>query len=315
MKTLKTRLILAGVTAVLAVSPVLAAARAPVEIRTTSPQGNAMAGEVILPEGAGPRPVVLLISGTGRQSRDFESFGGRYRPHRDIAEALLARDIGVIRFDERNTGASTGDHKTARSADLQNDIASILDAAGKVPDVDPKRIYLFGHSEGAVLAERLSIERKDIAGIVLIGAPGKSGRLMTLDQNRVITPRTPGMSDADFEKAVEEAQAKEVEFLKTRPSLNDLLELDALGLGRQVKVPVLILEGAEDWQVQPPQGEMLAKAMTEAGNKKVTYRKLPRVGHLMTDNPPGVTDYDKLTNYAVAPAVLEAVTTWLSARP
>lgn len=317
MTTLKAGLAMAAALTLLTAAPalaasVLAAPRAPVELRTTSPQGNVMAGEVILPDGPGPHPVVLLISGTGRQSRDFESFDGRYHPHRDLTNALLAQNIGVVRFDERNTGASTGDHRTARSADLKNDAASILDTAKAVPGVG--KIFIFGHSEGAVFAQQLAVERDDIAGIVVAGAPAKSGREMMRDQVPVETPRAPGMSDADFAKAVEAAYAKEIAFQMTRPSLADLLDLDALGLAREVKVPALIVEAAEDWQVRPPQGEMLAKAMREGGGKDVTYRRLADVGHLLTPNPPGVTDYARLTDYAVAPSVLETVTTWVAAR-
>ncbi len=299
--------------ALLAVSAPATHADQQIELRTRAPQGHTMAGEVLLPDGDGPHPVVLLISGTGRQTRDFEAFEGRYHPHRDIAAALLHEGIGVVRFDERNTGASGGDHRTARSADLRADISAILDAAKAQPGVDPKRIYIFGHSEGSVFAQQLSIERSDIAGLILVGAPAKSGREMTRDQVRIETPRPAGMGDPEFETVLAKAYDEEIAFMQSRPSLADLLDLNALALGRRVKAPVLILEAAEDWQVRPPQGEQLAAAIREGG-AQVVYRRLERVGHLMTDNPPGVTDYTKLQDYAVSPAVLSALVTWVKAQ-
>jgi len=281
------------------------------ELTAHSSQGHEMAGEVLLPPGEGPVPVVMLISGTGRQQRDFAVMEGRYHPHRDLAERLLAEGIGVIRFDERNTGRSTGDHRTARSLDLQEDVRLILARAAQEVRVDRKRIYLFGHSEGAVFAMRLAASEPLVAGIAIAGAPFKSGRAMMRDQARIETPRAPDMSDAAWEAAVAEHYAAEIAFQETRPSLADLLDFDGAATAAAVTKPVLILEGEEDWQVRPPQGRQLAQAMRDAGNRDVAYYGLPHVGHLLTRNPPGVSDYHALADLSLAPEVLDALAGWV----
>jgi len=257
---------------------------------------------------------VLLISGTGRQSRDFEGFKGAYHPHRDIARALLQAGIGVIRFDERSTGASTGDHRAARSADLREDAHLIFAEASKVAGVDKRRMYIFGHSEGAIFAMQLAAEEPLVAGIAVAGTPFKSGREMTWDQVQVETARPEGMTDQQFASYLEAAYQKEAAFVLSRPSLADLFDYNGSVVASKVQCPSLILEGMEDWQVRPPQGRQVAKAMREAGNRQVTYVAMKNVGHLLTFNPKGLRDYDHLRSYAVDHRVTSTLIKWVKAQ-
>jgi pimeloyl-ACP methyl ester carboxylesterase len=281
------------------------------EIQLQSPQGHRMAGEVLLPPRKKPVPVVMLISGTGRQSRDFEGFHGRYRPHRDFAEALLSAGIGVIRFDERNSGASTGDHRTARSADLRQDAQLIFDRAADVPGVNRKHMYIFGGSEGAIFAMQLAAIDPLVAGIAVAGTPFKSGRQMMRDQIPIETPRPADMTEAEWRALVDRKYAEEIAFQETRPSLADLLDYDGAATARAVSKPALVIEAMEDWQVTPPQGRQVADAMRAAGNRHVTYVQLAEVGHLLTRNPHGVTDYEKLDSLAVDPKASRTLVDWV----
>ena len=285
----------------------------PVEIRVQSPQGHLMAGEILLPARPEPVPAVLLISGSGRQSRDFAAFGGRYRPHHDLAKALLAAGIAVIRFDERNTGASGGDHRRASAQDLQSDVQLILHRAAEDSRLDRRRLFLFGHSEGAVFAMRLAASDPLVRGIAIAGAPYLSGRALTRQQVEVEVRRKPGQPLADWKAAVDAAYAKEIAYQESRPSLRAMLDYDGRAVAARVGKPALVLEGAEDWQIRPPQGLQLAAAMRGAGNRKVTYRLLTGVGHLLTRNPHGVTDYDKLEDLSVSPQVSDALVDWVRA--
>lgn len=281
------------------------------ELRVEAPAGHQLAGEVLLPKGRASVPLVMLISGSGRQSRDFDMLGGAHRPHRDIARALLAAGIGVIRFDERSTGASTGDHRAAHSADLRNDARLIFRAASRIARVDRTRMYIFGHSEGAVFAMQLAAEEALVAGIAISGAPFKSGREMTMDQVRVQTPRRAEMDDTTYAQHVQRAFDEKLQYVLSRPALADLLDYDGAATAARVRRPALIFEGQEDWQVRPPQGQQIAEAMRRAGNRHVRFLSLPNLGHLLTPNPAGVTDYDQLRDYAVDRRVTAALVGWV----
>ncbi|MGK6325337.1 hypothetical protein ACMGDM_19900 [Sphingomonas sp. DT-51] len=96
--------------------------------------------------------------------------------------------------------------------------------------------------------------------------------------------------------------------MPSRPSLADLFDYDGATIAGSVRRPTLVLEGLEDWQVRSPQGLQVAEAMRRASNEHVTYKPLPGVVHLLTPNPAGVTDFERLTNYTVDRRVTEALT-------
>jgi len=75
-----------------------------------------------IPEGAGPFPAAVLISGSGPQTRDEEVFG--HKVFLVLADALNRRGIAVLRYDKRGTGASSGDDATATFTDVAADAES-----------------------------------------------------------------------------------------------------------------------------------------------------------------------------------------------
>ena len=66
-----------------------------------------LAGELTQPEGDGPHPAVVLISGSGAQDRDSNVFG--FRMFAALADHLADSGVASLRFDDRGVGGSTGD--------------------------------------------------------------------------------------------------------------------------------------------------------------------------------------------------------------
>lgn len=142
-------------------------------------------GTLTLPQGAGPHPVAVLISGSGPQNRDAETFG--HRPFAVWADYLTRRGIAVLRYDDRGVGKSTGDRSTANSADYADDVLSAVNFLKTQPDIDPKRIGLIGHSEGGSIAPIAAANRpEDVAFLVLLAGPGLRGDKLLLEQNRLL---------------------------------------------------------------------------------------------------------------------------------
>src|SRR5262249_10347804 len=78
------------------------------EISFANKNGSAkFSGTLTIPEGAGPFPAALLISGSGPQNRD--EFLAGHRPFYVLADYLSRRGIVVLRYDKRGIGKSTGD--------------------------------------------------------------------------------------------------------------------------------------------------------------------------------------------------------------
>src|SRR5688572_29765981 len=123
-------------------------------VRIPTRSGHVLAGTLTIPQGRrGRLPVVITISGSGPQDRD-ESLPivPGFRPFRQIADTLGRRGVAVLRLDDRGTGESTGDFAKSSSADFADDVRATIAWLRARRDVNPARIALLGHSEGAMIA-------------------------------------------------------------------------------------------------------------------------------------------------------------------
>ncbi len=77
-----------------------------------------------MPEGAGPFPAVVLITGSGPQDRDETLL--EHKPFLVIADHLTRRGIAVLRVDDRGVGKSTGDYAGATTADFATDVEAAI---------------------------------------------------------------------------------------------------------------------------------------------------------------------------------------------
>lgn len=125
---------------------------------TIPTNGYSLAGTLLLPRCAErPMPAAILITGSGRQTRDsnirnpgLES----YRPFKQLAEPLASRCIAVLRVDDRGVGGSTGAETlpTATTSSFADDTRAQIAYLRARRDIDPRRIALIGHSEGGSIA-------------------------------------------------------------------------------------------------------------------------------------------------------------------
>src|SRR5690606_17828723 len=90
----------------------------------TPTEGVRLAGTLTVPEGGGPFPAVLLITGSGAQDRDETVLG--HKPFLVLADALSRRGVAVLRVDDRGVGGSTGPLDDATTADFAGDAAAAL---------------------------------------------------------------------------------------------------------------------------------------------------------------------------------------------
>lgn len=135
--------------------------------------GIELAGTLTLPEGAGPFPAVVLISGSGPQDRDSSLFG--HRPFLVLADHLSRRGIAVLRSDDRGVAGSGGDFSSATSADFASDALAAATLLSQRPEVDPGRIGLIGHSEGGIIAPMSAARSPLPSYLVLLAGPALTG--------------------------------------------------------------------------------------------------------------------------------------------
>ena len=79
-----------------------------------------LAGTLTLPPGDGPFPAVVLVAGSGPNTRDEPIFGRQI--FLVLADHLTRQGIAVLRYDKRGTGESTGNYAKATTLDFAADV-------------------------------------------------------------------------------------------------------------------------------------------------------------------------------------------------
>ena len=127
-----------------------------------------LTGEVTFPEGDGPHPAVVLISGSGEQDRDSDL--GGFRLFAVLADHLAEAGVASLRFDDRGVGGSTGKNLQATLKDRAGDVEAAIDVLRSRSDIAADNIGLVGHSEGGIVAPVVA-NRTSVAFVVLLAAP------------------------------------------------------------------------------------------------------------------------------------------------
>jgi len=136
----------------------------------TFPSGDlTLAGTLTIPEGPGPHPAAVMITGSGAQNRDEELFG--FKPFAIIADHLTRHGIAVLRYDDRGVGGSGGSVANSTTEDFADDVLAAVRLLRSRPDIASDHIGVIGHSEGGVVAPLAVVRDPGIAFQVLIAPP------------------------------------------------------------------------------------------------------------------------------------------------
>ena len=277
--------------------------------------------------GPAKLPAVVLIGGSGPADRDGTVAGIPVLGH--IAKALVDAGFMVIRYDKRGIGQSGGRAETATLSDYADDARAVVTYLRKSrKDADPKRIAVLGHSEGAWIALHLTTVEKDIAALVAVaGASGTGGALVLEQQQHLldvmkVTPEEK-KDKAALQSRINAAATgqgtwddvpKELRAQADTPWFASFLAFDPAKVMRDVRQPLLIVQGELDTQVPPYHADALA-ALALARKRKVVAEvvKIPGVNHLLVPASSGeVSEYGTLADKQVSSRATTAVAEWLT---
>src|SRR5215471_1627494 len=147
-------------------------------------QNVTLAATFTIPQGTGPFPAVLLITGSGPQDRDETLLG--HKPFLILSDYLTGHGIAVLRADDRGTGKSTGVFSTATSADFATDVEAGVAYLKTRSEVNPQKIGLVGHSEGAMIAPMVAARDNNVAFIVMMAGTAVPGDQVLVAQMEAI---------------------------------------------------------------------------------------------------------------------------------
>jgi pimeloyl-ACP methyl ester carboxylesterase len=278
------------------------------------------------PTSAAPRlPAVVLVAGSGSSDRDGIFSGIPILG--DMAGALADAGFIVVRYDRRGIGQSGGRSEAATLTDYADDARAAVKALADRKDVDPKRIALVGHGDGGLVAMIAAGKDKRVAAVAFISTPGMPGSDLVLAQQRRLLDRmtlTPEERQSKIDAQMQINQAvmtgKDLDKLPAglrhsvdNPEFQSILTADPAKLMKEVRQPVLIVQGLLDAQVDAQNADLLAALARQRKKAPPTELvKVPGVNHLLAAAKTGeIDEYASLPDKHVATPVKEAIVTWL----
>jgi uncharacterized protein len=164
-----------------------------------------LAGTLTLPEGDGPFPALILLSGSGQQDRDEAlAIVPGYRPFAEIADTLTRQGVAMLRYDDRGVGGSSaGDLATVSSADFAGDAEAALRFLLGRADIDSQQIGFLGHSEGGILAAMIAARNSDVAFVISMAGTAVNGYETVIKQVERLS-LAAGASSAEAAAAAEQ---------------------------------------------------------------------------------------------------------------
>lgn len=259
-----------------------------------------LGGTLSMPKGPGPFPAVVLVHGSGPHDRDA-TFGPN-APFKDLAEGLASRGVASLRYDKRTWkhGATIGTEVTLDQEVIDDAIAAVALLRAR-PEIDRARVFVVGHSLGALLAPEIA-SRAKAAGAVLLAPPGRPMATIVVEQLRYL--EAPATKVAEIEQAFARKQDDERILGAPFRYWREVDSKDAAAAAKALGKPVLVLRGDRDYQV------------VEADLAKYRVAGL-RVETLAADNhlfmpgsgKPSPAEYQVAGH--VDPKVVERVTEWV----
>lgn len=317
-------------------------------VRFHNPAANiSLAGTLTLPQGAGPFPAAILISGSGPQDRDESLFG--HKPFAVLADYLSRNGIAVLRFDDRGVGESGGDFTHATNLDFASDVRAAVDFLAARREINTRAIGLIGHSHGGIVGPIVAVNNPSIAYLVLLAAPATSMTELLLALRR-LTGAMQGQAEASL-RATEPVLARVYAAVGNAPDrataqaeisalltpqllqqlgasetqksamvdqlgsdwLRDLLRYDPIATLGAINIPILALNGSLDNQV-PASTNLAAIRRATSNSRDVTVQQLPGLNHMFqTAHSGAIAEYTEVSE-TFAPTALRLIGDWINMR-
>jgi len=261
-----------------------------------------LVGTLVMPKGPGRHPAVVFIHGSGGATRAYFS---------SLPYLLANAGVAGLIYDKRGSGGSTGDRRAATMENLADDALAGVRLLASRPDIDPRQIGVYGHSQGGWQAPLAAVRSAGaVAFVIMVSGPAKSFELQTNDEvaNNM---RAAGFSDADVREALahhklywqvvrnqapwsalEESTRRVAQrpwgrFVWQRKTEAEVREgevkkkdYDPGPVLAKLTVPTLAVYGENDLSVNGAENaKILEKALEGAGNKDFEVRLFPDADH------------------------------------
>jgi len=300
------------------------------EIRFMS-DGLKLGGKLALPDGTPPWPAVLLIPGSGPVDRNENAGRMKINAFYEIAASLAEHGFASLRYDKRGVGASQGEWISTGFDEGVGDAVEALRFLRARSRVVADRVFVLGHSEGAVISTRMAAEDPSLAGVVLVAGSAKSGEATRRWQAVQVAQGMTGLNGwliRALHIDVVKAQQKALDKIKASKKdwyrqqliakvnakwFREFLAYDpAVDLAR-ITIPLLAITGSKDIQVDPADLERMGSLV----KGPFESHEIPNMTHMLRleAGPASIQRYRDEIREPVEPPLLRIINDWLARQP
>ena len=278
-------------------------------------------GTLELPEKmVGKVPCVVFVHGSGPNDRD-ETLGPN-KFFKDLADSLAANGIASVRYDKRTLvyRANFVPEGEQPNYDFEtiDDAVSAVKMVQKMPEIDSERVFVLGHSLGAMLAPEIARRVPDVAGVIMVAPPAQKLLELMIYQSDYLKDiyAELGASDAVAMMEQMKKQAENAQKLGT-PEFDEEIGLpqgltesyieadkayDPVSTAKGLTCRMFLLFGMRDYQVPYTQYAIWQRGL--ASNKNAIVKMYFGLNHLMRagQGKPTPLDYSQKTAMAAEPA-------------
>ena len=265
-------------------------------------------GFVTIPKSPGKHAAIVLVHGSG--PNDMDESAGPNKMFKDLAYGLATRGVAVLRYDKRTRkyGAQSSADPAQMTVkdEVIDDALSAVALLSSMPEIDPRRVYVAGHSLGAYLAPRIATGQPLIAGIIVLAANARPIEDLVVEQVRYEASMAGPMTPA-IQRAIDsaEASAKAIKDPDLKPGMTvrllgapipasyflDLRTYHPTDVAASLTIPLLFLQGERDYQVTMIDFGLWQKAL--AGHANATLKSYSGLNHnfMMGTGPGSPAEY------------------------
>jgi pimeloyl-ACP methyl ester carboxylesterase len=226
-------------------------------------------GSLLVPDGNGPVPTVLILPGSGPTDRNGNAPNGlNTDAYRLVAAELAKQGIASLRIDKRGVAAST--KAVAKEEDLRFE-TYIDDTVAWIAFLKQQKrvakIVVLGHSEGALIGS-VAAQRSNVEGFISFAGPGfRAGEILRRQLGSQLTgdlkiKAYAVIAELEAGRAVENPPPELAALFRrsVQPYLISWFKYDPAAEIAKLEMPVLIVQGTTDIQVGIDDAKALAAA-------------------------------------------------------
>ena len=268
-------------------------------------------GTLTIPKGEGPFPAVVLVHGSGPQDRDETILANK--PFKDIAWGLASRGIAVLRYDKRTKvyrdPAKWNKNYTVKEEVIDDALAALKVLRGSAR-IDPKRIFVLGHSNGGLLSPRIGKADPKIAGLIMMAGCVTQPLEKCLLRQLTYAASLNGPITDDTKKEI----YKQVQSLMKCAPASYTLDLDdyiraAPEMAKSLRQPMLVIQGARDYQAIEADFNIWKDVLSSRTD--VTFKLYPDLNHLFMTGVGMATPAEYEKPGTVAQSVVSDISDWI----